>query len=73
MNLLKVIGKLGCLAGIAVIFYFVGSENSKKKAEKKYMDDMMDMSDYKEMPDEENDSETDTQKETDGHEDTEQN
>lgn len=65
MNLLKIIGKLGCLAGIAVIFYFVGSENSKKKAEKKYMDDMMDMSDY-----EENDSETDTQKETDGQEDT---
>lgn len=65
MNLLKVIGKLGCLAGIAVIFYFVGSENAKKKAEKKYMDEMMDMSDY-----EENDSETDTQKETDGQEDT---
>lgn len=70
MNLLKVIGKLGCLAGIAVIFYFVGSENAKKKAEKKYMDEMMDMSDYDEMPDKKDDSETDTQKETDGQENT---
>ena len=70
MNLLKVIGKLGCLAGIAVIFYFIGSENAKKKAEKKYMDEMMDMSDYDEMPDKKDDSETDTQKETDGQENT---
>lgn len=70
MNLLKVIGKLGCLAGIALISYFVGSENAKKKAEKKYMDEMMDMSDYDEMPDKKDDSETDVQKETDGQEDT---
>lgn len=64
MKILKTIGKLGCIAGIAVVSYLIGYENATSKTRKEYMDEMMDISDYDGMPNKEDGSERD------GHENT---
>lgn len=65
MKILKTVGKLGCVAGIALISYFVGYQNAKQKVKKQYMEDMMDISDYDEMPE---DSETDSSEDKESEE-----
>lgn len=57
MKTLKTVGKLGCVAGIALISYFVGCQNAKQKVNKQYMDDMLDISGCEEMTDNKDSSE----------------